>query len=305
MTDAERNQYLVLGATGGQGGAVARALADRGRPVRGFARRAVAEPPVPLVTGDLGDPDAVRRAFDGVTHVAVTLPLVYDPKRVTEFARTIAEAARTAGVRRLVYNTNTSLPAVTTGYAAFETRRAAEEILRDSGVPLVVLRPPVYLENLFNPGVGGALMDQGVLAYPLPEDRPVAWLTHDDLGAAMVAALDRPELAGSTVDVGGPEVVTGPELASIFARTLGREVRYVRLDVELFEQGLGQALGAEAAAGVSGIYRFAGTDAGRNLFDLDPTVLSGTFGAAPTPIARWVEAQPWHRWSTVPAGEPG
>ncbi|MDG4832898.1 NmrA family NAD(P)-binding protein [Solwaraspora sp. WMMD1047] len=305
MTHGKPSRYLVFGATGKQGGAIARALSMQGKSVRGFAARRSARALVPLATGDLADPTAVGRAFEGITHAAVTLPLVYDPERVATFANVIADAARTAEVRQLVYNTNTPLPPVRTEYPALETRRVAEDILRAGGVPMVVLRPPVYLENLFNPGVGGALMSQGVLAYPLPADRRVAWLTHADLAGAVVAALDRPELAGSTVDVGGAEVVTGPELAGHFSASLGREVRYLPLEVDAFEQGLSQALGAEAADAVTGLYRFAGTDAGRHLFDLDPTVLSETFGVAATPIASWVAAQPWRRWSAVPTSDPG
>lgn len=295
----ERGHYLVFGATGQQGGAIARALVTRGEQVRGFARKKVTGSPVPLVTGDLGDPDVVQRAFHGITHAAVTLPLVYDPKQVAAYARNIAQAARANGVRQLVYNTNTVLPSAVTSYPAFETRREAEATLRESGVPLVVLRPPVYLENLFNPGVGAALMNQGILAYPLPHDRRVSWLTHADLAAAVIAALDDPELSGSTIDIGGGEAVTGPELAAVFSRILDQDTRYVALDVDIFEQGLGQAVGAEAAAGVSGLYRFANIDAGRDLFDVDPTVLPKVFNVEPTPIRSWVAAQPWQQWSAT------
>ncbi|MEU8085774.1 NmrA family NAD(P)-binding protein [Micromonospora sp. NPDC049101] len=298
MTEQGR-QYLVFGATGGQGGAVVRTLAERGHPVRGFARRG-AEPAgsgVSLVAGDLADPAAVREAFAGVTHAAVTLPLVYDTPTVADYARNIADAARQAGVQQLVYNTNTCIPNDTTPYPAYETRRITAEILVDSGVPTVVLCPPVYLENLFNPGVGGALANQNVLAYPLPADRRVAWLSHDDLAAAMVAALDRPDLVGRSVQFGGGDVVTGPELAAIFSTALGRQINYLPLEVDAFQEGLAFALGAEAATGVAGIYRWVGQDAGRDLFDLDPATLPKVLNVTPTPIAEWVAARPWQQFA--------
>ncbi|MET7952181.1 NmrA family NAD(P)-binding protein [Micromonospora sp. NPDC005324] len=298
MTE-QGKQYLVFGATGGQGGAVARTLAERGQPVRGFARRGAqpADSLVSLVTGDLADPAAVREAFAGVTHAAVTLPLVYDAQTVAGYARNIADAARQAGVQQLVYNANTCIPGETTPYPAYETRRVAEAILAVSGVPLVVLRPPVYLENLFNPGVGGALVNQNVLAYPLPADRRVAWLSHDDLAAAMVAALDRPDLAGRVVQFGGGEVVTGPELAAIFSTVLGRKISYLALGVDAFQEGLTFALGAEAATGVAGIYRWVGQGAGRDLFDLEPATMSEVLNVTPTPIADWVAARPWQQFA--------
>jgi NAD(P)H dehydrogenase (quinone) len=297
--DMQANRYLALGVTGAQGGAIARALARHGAPVRGFARREPSEsiPGVDVVTGDLADAAAVERAFDGITHAAVTLPLVYDEAVVTGYARNIAAAARAAGVRMLVFNTNTTVPTGVTPYPAFETRRAAEVVLRDAGVALVVLRPPVYLDNLFTPGPGPAVVDHGVLAYPLPADRRVAWLSHDDLAVAVDAALHRPELAGRAFDIGGADVVTGPELAAAFARALGRDVRYQPLDVEDFQNGLAHALGAEAAAGVAGLYRWAGTEDGRHLYDLDRAVLRDEVGVRATPLADWVAGRPWQVWS--------
>ncbi|PSK66855.1 NAD(P)H azoreductase [Micromonospora sp. MH33] len=299
MTTEQGRQYLVFGASGAQGGAVARNLVERGHPVRGFAHQGTesADPAVSLVTGDLADPDAVREAFAGVTHAAVTLPLVYDADTVAGYARNIADAARQAGVQQIVYNSNTCIPDDITPYPAYETRRAAEAILAESGVPFVVLRPPVYLENLFNPGVGGALVNQNVLAYPLPADRRVAWVSHDDLAAAMVAALDRPDLVGRSVQFGGGEVLTGPELAAIFSDVLGRPISYLQLEVDAFQEGLAFALGAEAAAGVSGIYRWVGQEAGRDLFDLDPATLPKVLNVTPTPVADWVAARPWQQFS--------
>ncbi|MEV0901010.1 NmrA family NAD(P)-binding protein [Actinoplanes sp. NPDC049802] len=290
--------HLVFGATGAQGGAIARALAERGHPVRGCTRRAATgRLAVPVTTGDLGDRGDVGRLFDGVTHAVLTLPLVYDPDTVAGYARNVAEAARAAGVQRLVFNTNTSIPDRITPYAAFETRRAAEAILRDSGVPLVVLRPPVYLDNLLNPAVGAGIVDQGVLAYPLPADRRVAWLSHTDLAAAALAALETPGIDGQTVDVGGAEVVTGAELAAIIGRVVNRNVTYLPLEPEIFERGLAQAIGAEAASGVAGLYKWASDPSGRDLYDVDPASASRVLGFHARPIAEWAAAQPWRQWA--------
>ncbi|MGA5130190.1 SDR family oxidoreductase [Streptomyces olivoreticuli] len=301
MTDTQGRQYLVLGASGFQGGAVARLLAEQGHAVRGFARRQVeadkAVDGVTMVQGDLADAAAVRAAFEGVTHAAVVMPLVYDRATVETYARNIAEAAKAAGVERLVYNVNTPLPKAETPYASFETRRAAEAVLRDSGVPLVVVRPPVYLDNLFSPWNGPALVDDGVLAYPLPADRRVAWLSHTDLAAVVVAALDAEGLEGETLEVGGAETVTGPELAAAFAAALGREVSYLALDPAEFETGLGQVIGAEAAAGVAGIYRWAATGEEPELFAADPAAIERKLGIRLTPLTEWISAQPWHIWA--------
>lgn len=309
--DPRPRRFLVTGATGAQGGAVAGLLAARGEDVRGLSRHVPGEhapgerapgghaPAVRPVPGDLASASDLHRAFEGVTHAAVVLPLEFDTATVLRYAGNLAEAARAAGVRRLVYNTNTPLPDGITRYPGFETRRAAEEVLRGSGVPTVVLRPPVYLDNLFSPWHGPALVDDGVLAYPLPAAQPVAWLSHRDLAAVTVAALtaeDRGGWAGRVLAVGGAEVLTGPQLAAEFARVLGREVAYRPLDVGQFEEGLARLVGPGAAAGVAGIYHHVATGDAPGLLAPDPAHTEAELGVRRTPVRDWIAAQPWSRW---------
>lgn len=68
-------------------------------------------------------------------------------------------------------------------------------------MPLVVLRPPVYLDDLFSPWNGPDLVSDGVLACPLPEAPPAAWPSHGDLAEAAYAALTRDGLTDRTFDI--------------------------------------------------------------------------------------------------------
>ncbi|MEU9860851.1 NmrA family NAD(P)-binding protein [Streptomyces sp. NPDC047971] len=294
-------RVAVVGATGFQGGAMARLLAERHHRVRTLTRRPAGDrPPLPdatFVAGDLARPEDVRRLFEGTTHAAVTLPLVYEPERVRLYARNIALAALDAGVARLVLNANTRVPQRPTAVPAFETRRIAEEVLRDSGVPLVVVRPPVYLDNLFSPWNGPALVDEGVLAYPLPPSTPTAWISHRDLAEAVYAALTVDGLDGRTFDIGGTHSLTGPELADAFGRGLGRRVRYVQLPPAVFQRGLAQLLGPDTASGVAGIYHYMATGADPLLLAADQGVAAGVLGVRAAPVDEWVTRQPWQVWA--------
>ncbi|MEU8523653.1 NmrA family NAD(P)-binding protein [Streptomyces sp. NBC_01216] len=301
-------RVAVVGATGFQGGAVARLLTERHHKVRTLTRRPAGDrPPLPgasFIAGDLASLADVRRLFDGMTHASVVMPLVYEAERVRLYARNIAHAAREAGILRLVYNANTRIPQGPTSVAAFETRRIAEEVLRDSGVPLVVVRPPVYLDNLFSPWNGPALVDEGVLAYPLPASTPTAWLSHRDLAEAVLAALTGEGLEGRTFDIGGAQALTGAELAAAFGRGLGRSVQYLPLPPEVFERGLAQLLGPAAAAGVAGIYHYMATGVDPLLLTADDGVSADVLAVRPTPVDEWVMRQPWQVWSGNTEGQP-
>ncbi|WP_432752687.1 SDR family oxidoreductase [Streptomyces sp. JL2001] len=295
-------RVAVVGATGFQGGAVARLLTERHHKVRTLTRRPAGDrPPLPgasFVAGDLARPADVRRLFDGMTHASVVLPLVYEPERVRLYARNIAHAAVEAGIVRLVYNSNTRIPQGPTSVAAFETRRIAEEVFRESGIPLVVVRPPVYLDNLFSPWNGPALVDEGVLAYPLPASAPTAWLSHRDLAGAVLAALTTDGLEGRTFDIGGAHALTGAELAAAFGRGLGRSVQYLPLPPDVFERGLARLLGPAAAAGVAGIYHYMATGADPLLLAADDGVSAEVLAVEPAPVDEWVMRQPWQVWSS-------
>ncbi|MFF3402091.1 SDR family oxidoreductase [Streptomyces sp. NPDC002659] len=305
MSDHIPMRVAVVGATGFQGGATARLLAERKHRVRTLSRKPEADRPelpgVSIASGDLGRYEDVRRLFEGATHAAVVMPLVYQAEKVMRYAQHIAKAAREAGVGRLVYNANTRVPDRSTNVVAFETRRLAETVFREglahSGVELVVVRPPVYLDNLFSPWNGPALVNEGVLAYPLPADVPTAWISHRDLAEAVYAALTVEGVAGRTFDIGGARTLTGDELATAFGQGLGRSVRYVPLEPGIFEQGLAQILGEESAAGVSGIYHYMATG-------LEPGLMAGDDGESaqalslkPAPVDEWVARQPWQMWS--------
>ncbi|NRQ36145.1 NmrA family NAD(P)-binding protein [Nonomuraea sp. NN258] len=282
-------RFLVTGASGAQGGAIARLLAGLGHRVRGFARTANVPDGVRPFPGDLGDAARVKEAFDGVTHAAVLLPMTYDRERVETYVGNVVAAAGAAGVRRLVFNTGNRIPAQVTGVPAFETRRWAAAALLDSGLPAVVLRPPVYLDNLLAPWVSGPLAAEGVLRYPLPAGLPVSWLSHADLAAATAAALTVDGLAGATLDLGGADLVTGPELAAAF----GPGVRYAAQDVAEFAAGLSRLLGPDAAEGVAATYRWlGGLPAGDRFYAADPGV-AVRLGVRPTPMRDWIAARTW------------
>lgn len=124
-------------------------------------------------------------------------------------------------------------------------------------MPAVILRPPLFLENLESPAIASAMLRERTLAYPLPAGLRVAWLAANDLGTFVAAVLRHPELADSTFDIGGPEALTGEELARALSRALGHPLRYASIPPDAFERGLAAQFPPDVARGIAGPYRYS------------------------------------------------
>src|SRR5262249_30515180 len=145
---------LVTGATGYIGGRLVPRLLDAGNPVRAMARNpdkladADWRNRVEVVRGDLGDPESLAAAFDGV---GVVYYLVHSMGSAKDFvaeearsARNVAAAAQQAGVRRLVYLSGLH-PDTTKLSPHLRSRTAVGDILLASGIETLVLQAGIVV----------------------------------------------------------------------------------------------------------------------------------------------------------------
>jgi uncharacterized protein YbjT (DUF2867 family) len=229
---------VVAGATGRQGGAVARQLLERGHRVRALTRRpgsraaailhlAGAE----LHEADLDDRGAVRRAAEGAdAFFLVTTPFEEGADAEARQGRRAAEAARSAGVGHLVFSSVAGADRAT-GIPHFESKREIEAYLDEVGLPHTVVAPTWFMENLLD----RALLDglrAGTLALPLPAGRPLQLVALADLAGMVRLALERPaELAGKRVELAS-DARTGPELAAALAHASGSSIGWAEVPLE-------------------------------------------------------------------------
>jgi uncharacterized protein YbjT (DUF2867 family) len=250
---------LVYAGTGQQGRALVHTLRTTGRSVRVLTRdpsRAhdLAGPGVELVEGGLGEPDSLRAASEGAGAVVLTVPLLFDRDRMTRYAFNAVEAAEAAGGPLLVYNTSLIPPDEPGTVGVFHALQDATERVLDADLDAVVLRPPLYLDNLLAPWTRPAL-DDGVLAYPLRADLTVPWISHRNLARYVAAALDRRGPVGTVLDVAGPDRLSLHDLADTLSRALGRTFEVDALPPDRFGERVGAALGAGAGEALAGLYR--------------------------------------------------
>ena len=246
QTQDRRNapaRVLVTGATGKQGGAVARALLARGHRVRALTRnvasrgaRALAEAGAELVVGDFARRASLDQAIGGVDAVfAMATPFEAGLDAETRQGVALADAAKAAGVF-LLYSSVGSADRQT-GIPHFDSKYLVERHIQDIGVAHAILAPVFFMENATT--FGREQLAQGVYALAMPGDRTLAQITVADVGACAAAVLeDRQRYAGQRFDIAGDDL-TGHEAVDILTRVSGRPFTYVEVPKEMVRARLG------------------------------------------------------------------
>ncbi len=223
---------LVLGATGTQGGAVARALLAAGRPVRALVRdrssaraQALVKLGAALVSGDLGDVDSLTCAFTDVPAVyAVTTPFAEGTDAEERQGETIVTAAERSGLEWLLLASVASAD-IGRSVPHFASKWRSERRLAASEVPWTVIAPSYFYENLASQLA--TIVRDGVLPMALPPDKPLAQVSLQNLGQLVAQVLvERDEHLGVRVEVAGD----APTPAQM-AQALGARYAEIPLDV--------------------------------------------------------------------------
>lgn len=251
MTD--KKIIVVVGATGQQGGGLARAILESGE----FALRAITRRPdsaaaqelaaggAEIVTADLDDEASLTTALRGA-HGAFFVTAFWEynsVEREQAQVRAMAGAAKAAGLAHVVWSTlpdtreHIADDAVSTLHGSykvphFDSKGEADAFFVEAGVPTTNLSTTFYFESFidfFPPRRG----EDGQLVLSLPmRDRRLSGISAEDIGRTAFGIFQRgPELAGQTVNIAG-ESLTGDEYAAAFGKELGENVRYVPLDLD-------------------------------------------------------------------------
>jgi uncharacterized protein YbjT (DUF2867 family) len=199
-------KVLVIGATGNQGGHVARLLLQKGHGVTAFTRQAqshaaqnLANLGARIVTGDLNDRTSVERAAEGVDAIfAMGTPF---------------EAA----------NRNTGIP-------HFESKWVVEQHIARIGVEAAIVAPVYFMENLL--AFQKQRLQEGYYATPLRADLKLSQIALNDLaGFAVLALENKQRFVGKRIDVASDDL-TGAQAAAILAKVLGKPINYFQVPLE-------------------------------------------------------------------------
>ena len=299
----KQETYLVYGATGAQGSAVVSALRAGGKNVRVLLRntdnKSLFEGPgVEVAFGDLDSPAQLLAANRDVAGVYFALPLQFNVDKAVGWGKNAIDAAVAAKAPLMVLNTSivgARGAGQATGSVAIDIKTELERYLKQASIPSIVLRPTLYLGNLTAPFATPSIVNDGVLAYPVPADQKVSWISWEEAASYVVAALQRPDLAAKkpTFDIGGAQAVTGDELAAAIGKAVGRSVSYFPLPIEHFEAGLTAAFGAETGSALANLYRYMTDPAQAGILDIDLRAARAELSVSQTSIDTWAAQIPW------------
>jgi uncharacterized protein YbjT (DUF2867 family) len=249
---SKTRRIAVFGATGAQGGGLARAILDDpegGFSVRAVTRnvdsdkaRALAAAGAEVVAADLDDAASVARAMDGAygAYCVTNFWEHFSPEKELAQARNLAQAAKTAGVQHVIWSTledtrnkvpldDARMPTLMDRYKVphFDAKGEADAFFREAGVPTTFLLTSFYWDNLIHFGMEPKPGADGVLQFVLPmDDAKLPGIAAEDIGRSAYGIFKAgPAMIGRTIGIAG-EHLNGAEMASALAAALGRDVRH-------------------------------------------------------------------------------
>lgn len=285
MTD--QKFILVTGATGQQGGAVARELLANGYRVRAMTRKPDSAPMRELVKlgaeaiqGDLDDVASLKLAAQGAWGVfAVQNTWEAGVEKEEVQGKRLAEVAKAASVQHFVYASVGSAHR-RTGIPHFENKARVEETVRGLGFPsYTIIRPVFFMENWLSPWFKPAI-DQGKLMVGMAPATVLQMIAVEDIGKyGLLAFKKHAELNGRALDIAGDEK-SMPETAQILSKAAGKKIVF-------------EAVPIEEVRKASEDYALMLEWFDRTGYNVDIQANAKEFGIRPTKLEEWASRQNW------------
>lgn len=233
---------LVSGATGNQGGAVARALMDRGHKVRALTRnvdsakaKALRQQGAEVVAGDMNDIDRIRTALKDVdTFYLMGSPFEGGVDAETEQGIRLATLANEETIGHLVYGSVASAD-LGTGIPHFDSKYRIEQHIKTLGINYTISAPVYFMDNLIAPWAGDALKARQIMM-AMPADVPLQQVSVKNIGDFVASLISRRDsVFGRRFDFAG-ESITGDAMARAVSQRLNRDIDYQAMPLDALMQ---------------------------------------------------------------------
>jgi uncharacterized protein YbjT (DUF2867 family) len=224
-------KILVIGGTGNVGSEVVKELTKRHADVRILVRKPEekATPVVETVVGDLLDPVSIERALLGVDKLYLLNAVT--PDELTQ-GLIAYDLARKHKLSHVVYHSVFRVEHFK-DVPHFASKLAIEGAIREFDVPFTIIRPNYFFQN------DSSLKDvlTKVSVYPNPlGPTGISAVDIRDIAEAAAISLISDKHFGRTYNLNGPAILSGPRVASIWSKALGKEIKYAGENLDSFEE---------------------------------------------------------------------
>ncbi len=268
---------VVAGATGAQGGGLARAILAH--PEYGFAVRALTRNPgspkaqalaaagAEVVACDISDPDSTRKAFQGA-YAAYCVTFFWEhfsPDAEILQATNMANAAAAENLSHVIWSTledsrkfipvdDQRMPTLQGKYKVphFDAKAEADAAFHEAGVPTTYLLTSFYWDNFIHFGMGPQKQPDGTrcLTFPMGDAR-LPGIAAEDIGPCALSLFRDPgQWAGKRIGIAG-EHLSVPEMASILTAVIGEPVLFRDVPPDVF-----RSFGFPGADDIGNMFQF-------------------------------------------------
>lgn len=250
----------IVGATGAQGGGLARAILNDPnsefsvraltRDVNSDKARDLANLGAEVVAADVNDAESIKRGFEGA-YGAFCVTFFWEhfsPAKEMEHAKGMAEASKHAGIQHVIWSTledmrqwvplsDDRMPTLMDRYKVphFDAKGEANSYFTDLGLPVTLLNTSFYWDNLIYFGMGPQKGPDGkfYLTFPMG-DKKLPGMAAEDIGKCAYGIFkDSTSFIGKTVGIAG-EFATGSQMAASLSNILGQEIIYNAIEPDVY-----------------------------------------------------------------------
>lgn len=233
---------LVTGATGRQGGVLARSLLNQGHRVRALIRNEEHQDisrlrslGAEISKGDFEDQDSLVRAMRDVSTVfAMSTPAGIGFEAEIRHGKNLAQAAKEVGVQHYIYSSAAGANR-STGVSLLEAKVKIEQWIRNIGLPFTIIGSVFFMENLFAV-LERAELAQGRVSLPLPRLCKLQQVALEDFASFVTLVIEnRDQFLGRRLDIASDEL-TGIKIAEVLGKVTGRQLIYSEMAPEAIQE---------------------------------------------------------------------
>lgn len=298
-------KILVLGATGDQGHPLLRCLkANNFDAVAALrnpdALKGTEFHDIQTVHAELADRKSMIAAARDMDAIAAHLPFTFDRSEAKLFGDNLVAAAKENNLKKIVFHTSCYVHDTNIGITAHDGRRDIEQAIIDSDIPYAIFESKVFMDNITRIWCKPGIVNNDTFGYPAGPELKICWISLDDIAAFMVEAIKQKNAPNGRFPIGGPEPLTGFEVAEKLSEVTGRKITFNSLTPDEFASAMSLLVTGSTDYVPGSIYdRMAEFYRWYNSQPESPLVVDleevlSIFPIKPTPFLEWAKRHDWN-----------